>query len=245
MNGFFSKSTKRIGYASQLRSPLLTHAYHKPAGIHRAEEYVSLLKLHYDRNDIECNVKLKNIPCNDPHTLDMITSTSRPMVIFNIHSAASSRQIPLQKAINIGKQLIRDIDCTLVFTGSSRNTQTTHKVISAINYSDRCIDLTGKTTLRSLASVCELSDIVISSDSGTAHLANALAKPVVILFGAGNEHNTAPYNKEQRSIIRVPDIPCAPCVSNSCRYKHVNCMNNLDEKIIIMNTSSLLETAVC
>ena len=94
----------------------------------------------------------------------------------------------------------------------------------------------------SVAANCNLTGLVnlfgnctavLTTDSGPAHLANALGVYTVVLFGAGNENNTAPYNKNNRTIIRLGLLPCEPCVNNTCKvYGVPQCLVQLDENLI-------------
>jgi ADP-heptose:LPS heptosyltransferase len=77
------------------------------------------------------------------------------------------------------------------------------------------------------------SAVVLTTDSGPAHVANALGVHTIVLFGAGNENNTAPYNKNNRTIIRLGQLACEPCVSNTCKlYGVPQCLQRLDENVI-------------
>jgi len=72
-------------------------------------------------------------------------------------------------------------------------------------------------------------------------VANALGVETVVLFGAGNENNTAPYNKSNRTIIRLGQLACEPCVSNTCKlYGVPQCLVRLDENIIVSAVISVL-----
>jgi heptosyltransferase-2 len=65
-------------------------------------------------------------------------------------------------------------------------------------------------------------------------LANALGTHTIVLFGAGKESNTAPYNKELRNIIRLGELSCEPCEKNVCvRYGIPQCLERLDSNRII------------
>lgn len=238
--GFFSRSRRRIGYSAEFRSILLTHAYKKPDDLHRAEEYIHLLQKFDSNRKSGCMVKL-----NINKSTSCLTPLSKPLrgrlkILFNIHSAAQSRKIPPSKSVSLCKLLINRFNCHLLFTGSAAETKATESVISAINSPGNCTDCSGKCNLVSLTQLCTEVDFVISSDSGIAHLANAAGKHVFVLFGAGNEKNTAPYNSQKCTIIRADGIPCAPCISNTCRYGHINCMNLIDENKIIEAISSHL-----
>jgi lipopolysaccharide heptosyltransferase II len=240
LSGYFTKSVKRIGYAAEMRSLLLTNAYKKPLSLHRAEEYITLLKKFRSVSNIDCKVGLKVPNTYDNQIISNLNLPNNLKIVINIHSAAQSRRIPLSKSVSICKMLINTFNCSLLFTGTESEKEYTHSVISEIKSSDHCIDLSGKIDLVSLAQLCSLSDVVLSSDSGIAHIANAVGTHVVVLFGAGNEKNTAPYNSDKCTIVRADGISCAPCVSNTCRYGHVNCMNHIDEKKVIELVKNLL-----
>ncbi|MBN1602982.1 MAG: glycosyltransferase family 9 protein [Chitinispirillaceae bacterium] len=238
--GFFSRSRRRIGYSAELRSMLLTHAYKKPGDLHRAEEYIHLLQKFDSNKKVGCIVKLSfdnAVSCLTPHSEPL---HGRLKILFNMHSAAQSRKIPQSKSISLCKLLINRFNCHLLFTGSAAEMEATMSVIAAINSPENCTDYSGKCNLVSLTQLCTKVDFVISSDSGIAHLANAAGKHVFVLFGAGNEKNTAPYNSQKCTVIRADGIPCAPCISNTCRYGHIHCMNLIDENKIIEAISTYL-----
>lgn len=82
------------------------------------------------------------------------------------------------------------------------------------------LNLVGKTNLRQLAALLEKADLVIANDSGPMHLAAALARPLVALYGPTNPLRTGPYARPN-SVIRL-DIPCSPCYSRHC--SHQSCL---------------------
>lgn len=82
------------------------------------------------------------------------------------------------------------------------------------------LDLTGKTSLRQLVALLEAADLVIANDSGPMHIAAALGRPLVTMFGPTNPVRTGPYGRGD-SVIRV-GVPCSPCYSRHC--SHISCM---------------------
>src|SRR5207253_1862329 len=102
----------------------------------------------------------------------------------------------------------------------------------------------GKTNLVGLANLMAESKVVLTTDSGPAHLANSVGTPTIALFGAGDEHNTAPYNKGNLTVIRAGRLECEPCVTNTCLlYGMPKCMKLLDELQIINAVSLYLKDA--
>jgi ADP-heptose:LPS heptosyltransferase len=86
------------------------------------------------------------------------------------------------------------------------------------------MDLAGRTSLRELVVLLERAELVIANDSGPMHIAAALGKPLVSLFGPTNPVRTGPYLRGD-SVVRV-EIPCSPCYSRSC--SHISCMRWID-----------------
>lgn len=81
----------------------------------------------------------------------------------------------------------------------------------------RCLDLTGQTSLLEMTEWLRLSELVITNDTGPMHIAAALRKPVVALFGPTDPGATGPYGQQDR-VLRVTNLPCAPCMKSRCGY---------------------------
>ena len=93
------------------------------------------------------------------------------------------------------------------------------------------VDLVGRTTLRELCAVIALSDLVISHDSGPMHIAAALGKPLVALFGPTDPARTGPYCDSAR-VVALP-LPCAPCLRRHCPLGHHACMQQLELETVL------------
>jgi heptosyltransferase-1 len=98
------------------------------------------------------------------------------------------------------------------------------------------INLAGKTNLRQLTALIERASLVITNDSGPMHLAAALNKPMVALFGPTNPIRTGPYGSMD-SILRI-DIPCSPCYSRKC--SHQSCLRWLQVESVMKQIEMLI-----
>jgi lipopolysaccharide heptosyltransferase I len=85
------------------------------------------------------------------------------------------------------------------------------------------INLGGKTSLRQLVALLERASLVIANDTGPMHIAAALGRPLVTMFGPTSPIQTGPYQRMQ-SVVQL-DIPCSPCFSRSC--SHQTCLKQL------------------
>jgi heptosyltransferase-1 len=94
-----------------------------------------------------------------------------------------------------------------------RADQSLGQAIAAAN-PDRCLDLTGKTSLPETIEWLRRCSALITNDTGPMHLAAALGTPVLALFGPTDPRRTGPYGSGHR-VLRQP-LPCAPCMKDSC-----------------------------
>ncbi len=80
----------------------------------------------------------------------------------------------------------------------------------------RCVDLTGRTSLPEMIEWVRRCELMVSNDTGPMHVAAALGRPVVALFGPTEPRRTGPYGQVERA-LRVA-LPCAPCFKDTCRW---------------------------
>jgi heptosyltransferase-2 len=73
------------------------------------------------------------------------------------------------------------------------------------------IDAVGCTSVRQMAALMERCRVFVGNDSGPMHLAAALDRPILALFGPGSPARTAPYMEPSRYVALTNDYPCSPC----------------------------------
>jgi lipopolysaccharide heptosyltransferase II len=215
---------QRIGFSKEGGFFLLTKVCKRPANVHRVDEYLSILE------------QLNEMPVTG-RTVKLVATDIKPnnLVLINFNSEAESRRMPLDK----GRELLMLL--TAAFTGirfgllgGPRDAVYIEQLLVNAPNADRIINYAGKTTLPTLTNLMASAKVLLTTDSGPAHLANSVGLPVVALFGAGNEANTAPYNKSHLTVIRAGQLSCEPCVRNECKlYGIPKCMQLLDESRII------------
>ncbi len=85
------------------------------------------------------------------------------------------------------------------------------------------LNLCGKTTLMQLVALMERARLVITNDSGPMHIAAALGRPLVAVFGPTNPVRTGPYGRPE-CVVRA-NIDCMPCYRRQC--SHRSCLEKL------------------
>lgn len=88
---------------------------------------------------------------------------------------------------------------------------------------EHCIDLIGKTSIRELMSLFEISQVLISHDSGIVHLASLSSIYTIALFGPETPLLYEPLTQSKQIIYK--DFSCSPCLS-AYNYKYSSCREN-------------------
>ncbi len=106
-------------------------------------------------------------------------------------------------------------------------------ITQAINQhtQQRCIDLGGKTALGDAIDIMALCHTVISNDSGLMHVAAALDKKLIAIFGSSDPSHTPPIHPT--AIIEYLGLSCSPCFKRTCPLKHLNCLTQIQPQSIV------------
>ncbi len=111
--------------------------------------------------------------------------------------------------------------------GSARDAGDALAIIETIpkELRERCIDLTGKTLLTDAIHLMACADRVLSNDSGLMHVAAALARPLVVVYGSTSPAFTPPLADKVRIVSLGLD--CSPCFKRTCPLGHTDCLEKL------------------
>ncbi len=147
---------------------------------------------------------------------------NKNLVLFSVGSRGAHKIWPQTHYAKLINLMNERYDITPVFLGSKEESALIEKTTGEINC--KSINLAGKTDLRTTLAVIDECCLVIGNDNGIVHMAAALDKPVLVIFGATNPKWYYPYNKKSKYIYK--NYPCSPCgIKTFCRdYK---CMKDI------------------
>jgi lipopolysaccharide heptosyltransferase II len=126
-----------------------------------------------------------------------------------------NKRWPVQYFVELTKRL-RDIPALrLVVLGSENERPLGEQIAAAAP--DFCLNLAGATSLDEMIEWIRLSRLVITNDTGPMHVAAAVGRPVIAIFGPTDPLNTGPYG-QLRNVMQSTTLPCVPCLKSRCAY---------------------------
>jgi len=113
--------------------------------------------------------------------------------------------------------------------GSEKDQEVTQQINERCE--GRCLDLAGQTTLYQAIDLMSLTQTVVTNDSGLMHVACALGRRVIALFGSTSPAYTPPLS-DQATVLSL-QLACSPCFERTCPLGHLDCLQKLSPKMVI------------
>jgi heptosyltransferase-2 len=218
---FFADIPLRSGYVGESRYGLLNLMYRAPPGKDRPD-----MRLHYAR--------LADAPGADP---------LQPLPRPRLQVDAGEIELVKQRFGIIGRyavlcpgaeygpakrwpyfaELASRMDVPAVVLGSASDREAAQGVGGT--------NLVGKTSLDEAIALIAGAHSVVSNDSGLMHVAAALGRPQVALFGSSSPEHTPPASSQARVIWL--HIECSPCYQRECPLGHFRCMKEIDVGMVL------------
>jgi heptosyltransferase-2 len=245
---------RRIGYEAQGRGPLLTHKLRRGPwrnDRHQVHDYLDIVA-ECERvclsDDLESRISnpvpsLTASPAQRQAAEILLRragadSNSRPLVALNAGATNSrAKRWPEDRFAALADRLIETLDSRIVFIGAASERADAERIIQKMKRRG-AINLVGETGMAELIGALDSCDLIISNDTGPAHIAAALGRPTLTVFGPTNEFETAPRGARAES-IRAEGVECARCMLRECPIDH-RCMTLISPSEIFERALKLL-----
>lgn len=135
-----------------------------------------------------------------------------------------AKQWPTSHYAALGQQVSQQ-GWQVLIMGSKADLAVGEQIAAGIADKKNVLNLCGKTQLGEAIDIIATADQVVSNDSGLMHIAAALDKPLVVIYGPTSPAFTPPLS-EHAQIIQIP-VDCGPCFQRSCPLGHHKCMQDI------------------
>lgn len=235
---------KRVGYATDGRSLLLTKRIKRPADFkkeHQVFYYIRLIEryLSATRNsnqtvipDQEVAELVWNITEKEEAQADELlqnnTLSQKRLIGINPGAAhgPAKRWFP-ERFAKVSDELAQKYEIAIF--GSSHEREIAASITKLMRF--KPLNFAGKTSLRQLAALISRCVLFITNDTGAMHIAAAVGTPIVAIFGSTDSQRTAPWGNGH--IIVQKKIRCSPCMKKKCPKRYHKCMKEVETQKVL------------
>ena len=224
---FFARIPVRRGFVGELRYGLLNrvHRLDEKALPLMAERYASLAEKPGTPPQRPLpEVRLRVDEANLESALTRLGLSRAKAVVAFCPGAeyGPSKRWPARYFVELAKKLSAQGRAVWLF-GSDKDREIGAEIVRSSG--GAAVNLCGKTDLASAIDLLSLAEVVVSNDSGLMHVAAAVGRRVVALYGSSSPEHTPPLSRTYH-IVRT-GIDCSPCYARECPLGHFKCMIDL------------------
>jgi lipopolysaccharide heptosyltransferase II len=157
-------------------------------------------------------------------------------ILLHPGASAASRRYPAEHWANVIRQLSDRLDWPMVVTGAVQETPLADEIREACGVPVH--SLAGQLSLGEMGAALKLASVVVSNNTGPAHIAAAVGTPLVDLYALTNPQHT-PWQVRHRVLYH--DVPCRFCQKSVCPEGHNECLTKIPPERVVEAVCSLLE----
>lgn len=138
-----------------------------------------------------------------------------------------SKRWPAEYYATLAEQKIKEGYDIWLF-GSPKDKPITDEVMALTD--NKCENLAGRLQLSETIALLTLVSGVVSNDSGLMHIAAALQKPMIVIYGPTSPRFTPPLS-DKATVLQL-NLPCQPCFQRTCPLQHHQCMRDIKPEVV-------------
>ena len=232
---FLAKIPIRIGYIGEWRQFLLTKHYKKNKKQKFVDQVAMLFKeealdtpppyLHVNQNALATIKQKYNLP----------NSLKKTIALCPGAAYGPAKSWPIEYYLKIAQHMLQKGWHVWLF-GSQAEEKLGQYIEHQCKESKNFINFIGKTTLEESIYLLSCTEKVMANDSGLLHIASALQRHVIALYGPTPPDVAPPLTK--KADIYYLKLDCSPCFQRHCPLKHHQCLRQITPEMVLQNLES-------
>lgn len=257
---FFAGIPRRIGYQGEARfgllnqrhvldklaHPQLVQRYAALAGALSADEATDRATEEATDKTTEVATSLRPVLQSSPEqqraarTALGLPLDAAPVIFCPGAEYGPAKRWPTWHFASLARRIV-SADKPVWLLGSAKDAALGEQIVRASD--SAALNLCGKTTLDQAIDLLATARAVVTNDSGLMHVAAALNRPVVALYGSSSPLYTPPLSPLAHIVRQY--LPCSPCFKRECPLGHLDCLNGLTPDTVLSYLAPFLapETA--
>jgi len=229
----------RLGATDDGAGSLLTTRHHWPPGLyHEVERALNLVgAVGYRTRDAELVLRVPTAVRRVVHRRLNAAGVDPERLLVVVHPGCSmpARTYEWQRFAAVADLLIEQMGAQVVLTGATDEVPLVERIRSRMAHP--ALSWAGQSSVGELAALIEMADLVVTNNTGPAHIAAAVKTPLVDLFAWTNPpEQWRPWRVPQRLLNRP--VPCRLCYQRICPYDQ-SCLD-VSPAQVVEAASSLL-----
>jgi heptosyltransferase II len=239
---FLAGVPRRVGYATDRRGWLLTTPLPLPSWKderHESFYYLNIIaeldRSLFGTSTVNTADPVFDLTVSDERKRNAATSLAKhselinkPLAILCPGSVNSrAKRWPAERYAELVDQMIEQ-GMAVALIGSPGELEVSQEVARLAQAPP--VVLTGQTSVAEAVAIISIADVLVTNDTGPAHIAAGVQTPAVVIFGPTNPLTTYPLSPRAEIIRQPPD--CAPCMLRDCPIDH-RCMTAISAEQVL------------
>ena len=224
---WFAKIPSRIGWLGEARYGLLTQ--HQKLN---KQQYPMMIARYLALLDKTLSQASYTTPQLQPKAFETLPTLKQKQKLIALCPGAaygSSKRWPALFFAAVAEFALKQ-GYAVCLLGGDKDADTCHQ-INTITHNN-CIDLAGKTSLSEMINIINQAHQIISNDTGLMHVAAALNKSLITVFGSSSPGFTPPLQGDA-IILSEDNLSCKPCFQRTCPLGDLKCLNDITPQHVI------------
>jgi len=230
----FAGIARRVGYKGEMRHGLINVMHHDDAPPRPMVPFYAALAGE-PHAPLRSGVPKPSMQVA-PHTIAAVCArhgidAARALVVFAPGAEfGAAKRWPARHFADLARAIhAQESSAQIALLGSPKDREAGEEIV-ALTGAAGMFNLAGSTRLDEAIALIAQAGAVVANDSGLLHIASALNRPVVALYGPTDPDHAPPFSDMARSMSLR--LACAPCKQRDCPLGHHDCMEKMEAAMV-------------